>query len=212
LNTHRVQHAVKRAIDVAIASATLLACAPILGCVALLIGWNMGAPVLFRQQRPGRNGRPFLLYKFRTMIDACRPDGELLPDGDRLTQLGKFLRRTSLDELPQLWNVLRGDMSLVGPRPLLMKYLDRYSPEQARRLLVMPGITGWAQIHGRNAITWEEKLALDVWYVDHRSGWLDLRILGMTAWKILQREGISSTGHSTMPEFTGSEPARRDAA
>jgi sugar transferase EpsL len=212
VNHYSFQQIIKRAIDVGVSASVLAVGWPLLLAVGLMIRWSMGRPILFRQQRPGRNGRPFLLYKFRTMNDARRPDGELLPDGDRLTQLGKFLRRTSLDELPQLWNVLRGDMSLVGPRPLLMKYLDRYSPEQARRLLAMPGVTGWAQIHGRNAITWEEKLALDVWYVDHRSAWLDLRILGMTAWKIFRSEGISSAGHSTMPEFTGSEPARRDAA
>ena len=159
--------------------------------------------MLFRQDRPGLHGRPFEVLKFRTMLDAAGPDGRPLPDAERLTGLGRFLRRTSLDELPQLWNVLRGDISLVGPRPLLMQYLPRYSPEQARRHEVCPGITGWAQVNGRNALTWEEKFELDVWYVDHWSLALDLRILAMTAWRVLRGAGVAQAGHATMPEFMG---------
>lgn len=162
-----------------------------------------GAPVLFRQQRPGRHGRPFVIYKFRTMRELRDTEGRLLPDAQRLTHLGRFLRATSLDELPELFNVLKGEMSLVGPRPLLMEYLERYTPEQARRHEVKPGITGWAQVHGRNAITWEEKFKLDVWYVDHHSLGLDLKILWLTLVKVLRREGISASGHATMPEFQG---------
>jgi sugar transferase EpsL len=190
-----------RVLDATVAGAILAACAPLLGLVALLIRWKMGGPVLFRQRRPGLHGRPFLLYKFRTMNDARGPDGQLLDDGQRLTALGRFLRHTSLDELPQLWNVMRGEMSLVGPRPLLMEYLDYYTPEQARRHEVKPGITGWAQIHGRNAITWEEKFALDGWYVAHASIGLDLRILLATVLKVARSEGISAAAHSTMPKF-----------
>jgi lipopolysaccharide/colanic/teichoic acid biosynthesis glycosyltransferase len=163
----------------------------------------MGSPVLFVQQRPGLRGRGFRLVKFRTMKSAVGHDGRELPDAERLTALGRFLRATSLDELPQLWNVLRGDLSLVGPRPLLVQYLERYTPEQARRHDVLPGITGWAQVNGRNAISWEEKFALDVWYVDHWSFVLDLRILLLTIVRVLQREGIAQGGHVTMPEFMG---------
>jgi sugar transferase EpsL len=206
------QQALKRVIDVAVAATVLLACLPVLACVALGIRRTMGRPVLFRQRRPGLDGHPFLLYKFRTMDDARGPDGQLLPDARRLTPLGRLLRRTSLDELPQLWNVLRGEMSLVGPRPLLMAYLDRYTPEQARRHECKPGITGWAQVHGRNVIAWEEKFALDVWYVDQWSLALDLRILLRTVVKVLRGEGISAVGHCTTAEFTGSKSARRDAA
>ncbi len=162
---------------------------------------KIGAPVLFRQARPGLRGRPFTIYKFRTMTDKRGERGELLPDGERLTRLGRFLRKTSLDELPELFNVLKGDMSIVGPRPLLMQYLDLYTPEQARRHEVKPGITGWAQVNGRNAISWEDKFKLDVWYVDHQSFWLDLTIIFMTVWKILKREGISQPGQATMEEF-----------
>jgi lipopolysaccharide/colanic/teichoic acid biosynthesis glycosyltransferase len=163
----------------------------------------MGSPVLFVQERPGLGGRPFRLVKFRTMRHATAPDGAPLPDADRLTPLGRFLRATSLDELPQLWNVLRGELSLVGPRPLLMQYLARYTPEQARRQDVLPGITGWAQVNGRNALAWDEKLALDVWYVDHWSLGLDLKILVRTLGKVLRRDGISQRGQATMPEFLG---------
>ena len=167
----------------------------------------MGCPVLFRQQRPGRHARPFLLLKFRTMLDGRDSEGKLLSDEERLTRVGRFLRATSLDELPQLWNVLRGDISLVGPRPLLMDYLPRYSPEQARRHEVMPGITGWAQINGRNALTWEDKFKLDVWYVDNWNLGLDVLILFRTVASVLQRKGISSEGHVTMPGFQGTNSA-----
>lgn len=163
----------------------------------------MGRPVLFRQRRPGRGGRPFGMVKFRTMSDARDAEGRLLPDGERLTLVGRFLRATSLDELPELWNVLVGDMSLVGPRPLLMAYLDRYTPEQARRHDVKPGVTGWAQINGRNAISWDEKFALDTWYVDNRSLWLDMRILYATVMQVVRRKDINSAEAATMPEFLG---------
>jgi sugar transferase EpsL len=162
-----------------------------------------GAPVLFRQTRPGMGGKPFLMYKFRTMTDQRDTAGNLLPDEKRLTRFGKFLRSTSLDELPELINVLKGEMSLVGPRPLLMEYLGRYSPEQARRHEVRPGITGWAQVNGRNAISWEEKFKLDVWYVDNRSLWLDIKILWMTFVKVFKREGISQEGQATAEKFMG---------
>jgi lipopolysaccharide/colanic/teichoic acid biosynthesis glycosyltransferase len=165
---------------------------------------KLGSPVFFRQIRPGLHGRPFQMVKLRTMTDACAPDGQLLPDVERLTAFGRFLRASSLDELPELWNVLKGDMSLVGPRPLLMDYLPLYSPEQLRRHDVRPGITGWAQINGRNALSWEEKFKLDVWYVDSRSMWLDIKILWLTVRKVLVRDGISAAGEATMPRFTGS--------
>ncbi|KTT71172.1 sugar transferase [Sphingomonas endophytica] len=194
---------IKRALDLLIAGTALIVLSPVIVVVALMVGRTMGRPVLFRQVRPGRDARPFNLVKFRTMRDAIGRDGRPLPDGERLTGFGRTLRATSLDELPQLWNVLRGDMSLVGPRPLLMAYLDRYSPEQARRHDVRPGLTGWAQVRGRNALTWDEKFALDLWYVDHRSLLLDLRILVMTADKVLRRRGISAAGDATMPEFMG---------
>ncbi|MBI5960527.1 MAG: sugar transferase [Chloroflexi bacterium] len=177
---------------------------PVLFLLVVLVRIKHGSPVLFRQQRPGLHGKPFMLLKFRTMTDECDAAGQLLPDAERLTSFGQFLRRTSLDELPELINVLRGDMSLVGPRPLLMQYLDRYTPEQARRHEARPGITGWAQINGRNALSWEDKFKLDVWYVDHLSLWLDLKILVLTVWKVLRREGISQDGHATMSEFAGS--------
>ena len=176
-----------------------------MACIAVAIVVKMGLPVFLRQSRPGYRGRSFTLYKFRTMRDARGPTGDLLPDERRLTPLGRFLRRTSLDELPELWNVLAGDMSLVGPRPLLPQYLGRYTQEQARRHEVRPGITGWAQVNGRNAITWEDKFALDVWYVDHWSLGLDLRILWMTLVQVLGGAGVSAQGHATMPEFMGTE-------
>lgn len=175
----------------------------------LLLVWlirrKLGSPVFFRQTRPGLHGKSFNMVKFRTMTDACGPDGVLLPDAVRLTSFGRFLRATSLDELPELWNVLKGDMSLVGPRPLLMEYLPLYSPEQARRHNVRPGITGWAQVNGRNALSWEDKFALDVWYVDHRTLWLDVKILWLTVKKVLVREGISAAGEATMSKFTGAK-------
>ena len=194
----------KRIIDSLFAVSALLLLSPALAALVFLVRVRLGSPVLFRQVRPGLHGQPFTMLKFRTMTNARDAAGNLLPDADRLTPFGKFLRSTSLDELPELWNVLKGDMSLVGPRPLLMQYLDRYTPEQARRHEVKPGITGWAQVNGRNAISWEEKFALDVWYVDNQSLWLDIKILLLTVWKILKREGISRSGHATMDEFRGS--------
>lgn len=202
----------KRTIDLVAAMLLFALLSPVIAVTAAVIAWRMGFPVLFRQQRPGLHGRPFILLKFRTMMNALDADGQPLPDGARLTSLGRFLRRASLDELPQLINVIRGDMSLVGPRPLLMEYLPLYSPEQARRHEVRPGITGWAQVNGRNAITWEEKFRLDVWYVDHRSFLLDLKILWMTAGRLFRPSGIAQEGHATMPNFTGSKAGdeRRD--
>jgi lipopolysaccharide/colanic/teichoic acid biosynthesis glycosyltransferase len=194
---------VKRAFDRAAAGAGLVVLSPVLAGVAVAIRATMGSPVFFLQERPGLHGRPFRIVKFRTMLDARDASGRLRPDAERLTRLGRFLRATSLDELPELWNVLRGEMSLVGPRPLLMEYLPRYTPEQARRHDVLPGLTGWAQVHGRNALGWEEKFALDVWYVDHWSLGLDARILWRTLRQVLLREGISHEGHATMPVFTG---------
>jgi len=193
----------KRSIDVLVACLALLLLGLPMLLLARMVRTRLGSPVLFRQVRPGLHGRPFMMIKFRTMTDARGPDGELLPDAQRLTAFGRFLRASSLDELPELWNVLRGEMSLVGPRPLLMEYLPLYSPEQARRHEVRPGITGWAQVNGRNAVSWEERFRLDVWYVDHRSLWLDLRILWLTVRKVLVREGISAQGEATMPRFTG---------
>lgn len=174
---------------------------PIYIVIYLLIRFTMGKPLLFRQMRPGLNAQPFEMLKFRTMINARDANGRLLPDDQRMTALGMFLRSTSLDELPELFNVLKGEMSLVGPRPLLMKYLERYTPEQARRHEVKPGITGWAQVNGRNAISWEEKFKLDVWYVENWSLWLDIKILALTMWKVIKREGISAEGEATMGEF-----------
>jgi lipopolysaccharide/colanic/teichoic acid biosynthesis glycosyltransferase len=197
--------AAKHAFDRSVAAGVLLATSPVMIAVAASIRASMGPPVLFRQIRPGFEGRPFELVKFRTMREALDPNGSPRPDVDRLTALGSLLRATSLDELPQLWNVLRGEMSLVGPRPLLMQYLARYTPEQARRHEARPGITGWAQVNGRNALTWEEKFALDIWYVDHWSLWLDAKILALTFARVFQRKGISNEGHVTMPEFMGSE-------
>ena len=195
----------KRLLDILVAGLGLLVGAPVMIVVAVLIWARLGRPVIFRQQRPGLHGRPFVLRKFRTMTRAVDPQGRPLPDAERLTRLGRLLRSTSLDELPTLWNVVRGDMSLVGPRPLLMQYLDRYTPEQARRHEVRPGITGWAQINGRNALSWEDKFRLDVWYVDHQSLWLDLRILLRTLGKVLSREGISQRGEATAREFMGTK-------
>ena len=194
----------KRVADVAAASALLVIGAPALALAALGVRACLGSPVVFRQKRPGLNGRPFELMKLRTMTDERDQDGNLLPDSARLNPFGRLLRSTSLDELPQLLNVLRGEMSLVGPRPLLMQYLERYSPEQARRHEVLPGLTGWCQVNGRNALSWEQKLALDVWYVDHWSPWLDAKILAFTLKTVLLREGISSREEVTMPEFLGS--------
>jgi sugar transferase EpsL len=195
----------KRIFDLLATSLGLLVISPLVLAVALLVRIFHGSPILFRQQRPGYQGRPFYIYKFRTMTDARDATGALLPDSARLTPLGRFLRATSLDEFPAFFNVLRGEMSLVGPRPLLMEYLPRYSPEQMRRHAVLPGITGWAQVNGRNALTWEEKFKLDVWYVDNWSFWLDLKILFLTVWKVFKREGISQPGHATAEVFTGNK-------
>lgn len=193
----------KRILDLALILPALIVLSPVLVVAALLVRVQLGSPVLFKQIRPGLYGKPFAIFKFRTMTDECGKDGGLLPDAERLTRFGRFLRSTSLDELPELFNVLKGDMSLVGPRPLLMQYLERYTPEQARRHEVKPGITGWAQVNGRNAITWEEKFKLDVWYVDNRSLWLDIKIIFITIWKIFKREGINQQGQETMEEFRG---------
>lgn len=196
----------KRGFDIVSSSFALLIFSPVLLVVAWQIRRKLGSPVLFRQVRPGLRGRPFKMVKFRTMRDAVDANGNPLPDAERMTPFGNFLRSVSLDELPELWNVLKGDMSLVGPRPLLMEYLPLYSPEQAWRHEVRPGVTGWAQINGRNALSWEEKFKLDVWYVDNQSFWLDLKILLLTVKKVFVREGISAAGEATMPRFTGSRP------
>ena len=196
----------KRLMDIFGAGFGIILLSPILIIVAIRIRSEMGSPVLFRQTRPGRHGKPFQMIKFRTMRDEIGTDGRPLPDADRLTKLGRFLRSSSIDELPELWNVLKGDMSLVGPRPLLMEYLPLYSPEQARRHEVRPGVTGWAQVNGRNAISWDEKFALDVWYVDNRSLRLDMKIIWLTIRKVIKRDGISAAGEATMSKFTGNKP------
>lgn len=195
----------KRILDIGLTLLTLPLALLLAGLVALLVRLFLGRPVLFTQPRPGYRGLPFTLYKFRTMKDLRGADGELLPDAERLTRLGRALRALSLDELPELYNVLRGEMSLVGPRPLLMRYLDRYTIEQARRMQALPGLTGWAQVNGRNNVSWEDKFALDVWYVDNWSLWLDLKILLMTPLKVLRREGINQPGNATAMEFMGSQ-------
>lgn len=193
----------KRGFDVIASLTALIVLSPVLLVVALLVRSRLGSPVLFRQVRPGLGGQPFEMIKFRTMLDALGPDGQPLSDAERLTPFGRWLRSTSLDELPELWNVLKGDMSLVGPRPLLMEYLPLYSAEQARRHEVRPGVTGWAQVNGRNAIGWEQKFKLDIWYVDNRSLRLDWRIIAMTVLKIIRRDGISAEGSATMERFVG---------
>ena len=199
----------KRAFDVALTLLSAPLSLPLGLVVAALVRATTGAPVLFKQERPGRFGTPFMLIKFRTMSEARDSKGELLPDAARLTTFGKLLRRTSLDELPELWNVLKGDMSLVGPRPLLMEYLQRYDSEQARRHEVRPGLTGWAQVNGRNVTSWEDRFRHDVWYVDNRSLWLDVVILARTLWMVVSGEGVSAPGHATMPPFKGSKGAKR---
>ena len=196
----------KRFFDLAIILLASPIWIPVLLLLALCVWAALGSPILFRQSRPGLNGRIFDLWKFRTMTDARDAEGNLLPDAQRLTRFGRWLRSISLDELPEVLNVLKGDMSLVGPRPLLVQYLDRYTPEQMRRHEVRPGITGWAQVRGRNALLWDEKFKLDVWYVDHQSLWLDLRILALTVGQVLRRTGISAAGEATMPEFMGDQP------
>lgn len=195
----------KRCTDFLASALGLLLLSPLLLVIFALVRSKLGQPALFRQLRPGLHGKPFMMIKFRTMLDAVDADGNQLPDEARLTHFGRFLRSTSLDELPELWNVLKGDMSLVGPRPLLMEYLPLYSPEQFRRHEVRPGITGWAQVNGRNAVTWEERFAMDLWYVDNRSLWLDLRILLLTLRKVIVREGINEKGQATMSKFTGND-------
>jgi len=193
----------KRIFDLVTTTIGLVIILPLMLVLSLLVWIFLGTPILFRQPRPGYKGRPFITYKFRTMTNRTGQDGKLLPDAERLTPFGRFLRSTSMDDLPQVFNVLRGEMSLVGPRPLLMQYLERYTPEQMRRHDVLPGITGWAQINGRNALDWDEKFRLDVWYVDHWSFWLDLKILILTPWKVFARTGISQPGHVTAEEFKG---------
>lgn len=199
-----MNRAMKRFFDIGISGSALVVLFPVLTGVAVLVRYKLGAPVFFRQDRPGLYGRPFQMIKFRTMLDATDTQGNVLPDEVRLTQFGRFLRSTSLDELPELWNVLKGDMSLVGPRPLLMEYLPLYSKEQARRHEVRPGVTGWAQVNGRNAVSWEDKFKMDVWYVDNQSLWLDIRIIFLTIKKVLVRDGISAEGEATMTRFMGS--------
>lgn len=194
----------KRLIDIVVSLLGLVLIWPLFGLIAWRIRVTMGRPILFRQARVGLAEKIFTLYKFRTMTDRRGAARKLLPDAERLTPLGSFLRKWSLDELPQLWNVLKGEMSFVGPRPLPPKYLPRYTPFQRRRHSVKPGITGWAQVNGRNGLTWEQKFALDVWYTENWSIWLDMKILARTAWKVVRREGISQAGHATMPEFLGS--------
>ena len=194
----------KRVLDISLASGALILLSPLFVVIALAVRAKLGRPVFFRQQRPGLHETPFWIYKFRTMTNVCNPQGKLLTDAQRLTALGRFLRSTSMDELPELFNVIKGEMSIVGPRPLLMQYLDRYKAEQRRRHEVKPGITGWAQVNGRNAITWEEKFRFDICYVDNQSLGLDFRILALTMWKILKREGINQPGQATAEEFKGS--------
>jgi lipopolysaccharide/colanic/teichoic acid biosynthesis glycosyltransferase len=199
----------KRIFDLILSTAGLVILAPIFAIIAAIIFINQGSPVLFQQMRPGLRGVPFNLYKFRTMKEAIDGQGKQLPDSERITSLGRYLRESSLDELPEIVNVFKGEMSLVGPRPLLIQYLDRYTPEQARRHDVLPGITGWAQINGRNALTWEDKFRLDVWYVEHWSLQLDIHILLETFWKVIKREGISQPGQATAEEFMGSQPTKK---
>ena len=193
----------KRAFDIVFSACWLIGFAPLLLVVAILVRLRLGSPVLFVQERPGLRAKPFRMVKFRTMTDARGPDGALLPDEQRLTAFGKFLRSTTLDEFPEMWNVLIGDMSVVGPRPLLMRYVARYDSFQARRMEVRPGVTGWAQVNGRNSLSWEEKFTLDVWYVDHRSFWMDMKIVVMTFFRVFARSGINATNAATMEEFRG---------
>jgi sugar transferase EpsL len=195
----------KRLFDLVAAALGVLVLSPVILLMAVLVSIFIGTPILFSQPRPGYKARPFYIYKFRTMTDTRDPDGNLLPDSARLTRFGRFLRSLSLDELPELYNILRGDMSLVGPRPLIMEYLPLYSQEQMRRHDVYPGLTGWAQINGRNAIDWPTRFALDVWYVDHRSFWLDIRIILKTIWKVIKRENVNQPGHATIEFFTGNK-------
>lgn len=201
----------KRAFDIIVSGILLVLLAPVLVVLALLVRWQLGSPVLFRQTRPGKDTRPFEMLKFRSMRDIRDSNGRSLPDAERLTSFGRFLRSTSLDELPELWNVLKGNMSLVGPRPLLMEYLPLYSAEQARRHDVRPGITGWAQVNGRNALSWEDKFKLDIWYLDNQSFRLDMKIIALTVAKVLRRSGIAADGEATMPRFTGGQNGSSNA-
>ena len=201
-----MRHFIKRLFDIISSAAGLIVISPLLLILAVLVRLKLGSPVLFRQQRPGLGGKAFVIYKFRTMTDQRDASGNLLPDDQRLPAFGQFLRSTSFDELPELFNVLKGDMSIVGPRPLMMKYLSRYSPEQARRHEVKPGITGWAQINGRNTVSWEDKFKLDVWYVDNWTFWLDMKIIFKTIWSVIVKEGITQQGRATMDEFMGTPP------
>ena len=211
MHDKRLQRAIKRVFDLVSSAVALILLSPLIAVVAALVRWKMGAPVLFRQQRPGLHGKPFVLAKFRTMRDAYDASGKRLPDAERITRLGRFLRSTSLDELPELWNILKGEMSWVGPRPLMMEYLPRYSSEQARRHDVTPGLTGWAQVNGRNAQTWEERFRLDIYYVDHWSLGFDLYILARTIRTVLRREGIGhDANHETMPAFMGAGQEKQD--
>lgn len=198
----------KRLMDLVLVLVSAAFWVPVVLVLAVLVRIKLGSPVFFRQRRPGRRTQIFEMVKFRTMTDQRDANGALLPDSVRLTPFGRFLRASSLDELPELWNVLKGEMSLVGPRPLLVQYLERYSPEQARRHEVPPGVTGWAQVNGRNAISWEQKFSLDVWYVDNRNLWLDVKIIGLTLLKVVRRDGISAKGEATMPEFLGVQGAK----
>lgn len=193
----------KRTFDIIASLFLLLALSPLIAVLACFIRYQLGGPLFFRQDRSGKEGKPFAILKFRTMLDTVDPQGNLLSDAERLTPLGTFLRAVSLDELPELWNVLKGEMSLVGPRPFIAEYSSLYSPEQARRLNIHPGITGWAQINGRNGISWEEKFKLDLWYIDHQSFWLDIKILSLTALKVISRSGVNAEGDVTAPKFTG---------
>jgi lipopolysaccharide/colanic/teichoic acid biosynthesis glycosyltransferase len=203
----------KRLFDLFASLLGVILFSPLLLLLAAAVRWSMGSPVFFRQKRPGFQGKPFFMFKFRTMRDASDAAGNPLPDEKRLTRLGIFLRKTSLDEIPELFNIVRGEMSFVGPRPLRMEYLDRYTPEQARRHYVPPGVTGWAQINGRNAIGWEKKFELDLWYVDHRSFWLDLKIIFLTFWQVVSCKDISAADHATMPEFMGTpKPDKSEAS
>lgn len=204
-NTGNINFMIKRLIDITASGAALVALSPVLAVTAYKVKKNLGSPVLFKQTRPGLDGKPFEMIKFRTMKDATDKQGNLLPDSERLTPFGQKLRSTSLDELPELWNVLKGDMSLVGPRPLLIEYLPLYNTEQARRHNVRPGVTGYAQVNGRNAISWEEKFKLDTWYVDNQSLWLDIKILAKTVKQVLIKDGISAAGEATMGKFTGNK-------
>lgn len=201
--SHQIQIAIKWSIDRVVALVALLLLAPFLGIIAIAICFNLGWPAFFTQPRPGKNCRVFTFYKFRTMTDARDSNGQLLPDDQRMTPFGQFVRKTSLDELPQLWNILLGNMSLIGPRPLIVRYLERYTPQQNRRHEVLPGITGLAQVNGRNAISWEAKFEMDVWYIDHWSLWLDCKILALTVLKVIQRDGVNQEGFTTSEEFMG---------